>query len=591
MPASAGVQYLSQFAGTYKNDIELAQTIQNIQANLSSYTGNLVDLTLGTNYNGNWTNHDVIPRSYCADQYSGCQDTNINTHSNILLHNRQASFSFEYLDKVNNSSYENPAPGNQCSSLMVVPTRVDRMCKYVMTLETIKNFTDVHAGLLSSGDTARIAAIRNSVAYGVFNPADTATLQRMYYFVIAKNRGYTDLTTFFENPANWDSPTGTNVATKLADLESRLGLSANQIYSIPVPGFPNTPFTRDNTTCSYQLNFGGGGTSQAITPLIDRIKPTVNITSQRTRDNYTGGIQTILNNETDFSTPGSYYAGDINFQINLTDKNTSTYAGNPPSRWTNYNGVSGISSYQIVIERIKTATGQVLSTPDVITNTVGDLSSIAGRAAILSQRRTDASLDSTPDSGAVTWNGTIRKTGTYRMIIRVSDFAGNRLRPDAPENDTIAYFTVVPNNTETTPCTVNCTVPPPPGPTDPITPRVPICPGGICIPTMPEDDVDQIRTGCETTYIPAICERNDLGVVTMQPQNPANTKLYADAQSTDVILLTFYDRYYNPMYNREVRSISQSGGISPYPTVTDNSPALITQMNDNGTSGSYTDNA
>lgn len=325
-------------------------------------------------------------------------------------------------------------------------------------------------------------------------------------------------------------------------------------------------YDQNNNTLPKLFDFMGQCTSRiildeaVIPPLIDRIKPTVVITDVNTEDNH-ATPQVLLDNEKNISdTIASYYAGYVSFRFTLTDSGSSTYVWNPISRWKNYAGVSGIKSYDFKIERVK----DHLMRP--ITNEVYDFQPFQNPLDL--SRASDSGMDLKPESISVKWPGYLRKTWLYRITVRVSDHAGNVLST-LNDDKTVTYFKVVPS---VVPCSQD-----------------------ICIPTMPRDQVDAIRAECNAIPIgqayPPKCTRSDLGVVTPEPQNPPGTKLYADANTLYNMVLTFYDRFYNEIYSKDVKTITQTGvTISLDAVDPKGQSAIVTEMNGNGTDNPFTAN-
>ena len=298
-------------------------------------------------------------------------------------------------------------------------------------------------------------------------------------------------------------------------------------------------------------------------PLIDRIKPTARIVDQPTQDNYDTERITLLDNESNTIATGSYYAGDVEFRIELTDSGSSQYAGNPITRWQNYAGISGLRSYSLEITRIEDHLGNpVNDTIENSTNTIPEEMA----------RRKDATLDTVASKHTFQWKGEIRKTGLYRMTLQVGDYAGNILN-EANNDQNVVYFHVVPAMTPLDDC--------PPGQY-----CRPPCLAEICIPTLPQSEVNDIKAQCEVNPQDPSCTRSDLGVVTLV--HPEEHALFADANVLYKTTLTFYDRYYNVMDHKNLLSITQTGETIPLDRVA-SSPerSIVTQVNDSGTTGNF----
>ena len=406
---------------------------------------------------------------------------------------------------------------------------------------------------------------------GVFVPAHTAELMRMYYLTIAKqSHAPQNIIDFFSLQANWDSPDGENTINTINALAGHIGVSPSAMHVFPIAGYPYPPLVRDNSSCMYTMEFDN--TQAPKYPLLDRIKPTATISDLRTQDNY-AAKQTLLDNEHNRYTTGSYYAGEISFLFHLTDSGSSQYSGNPIDTWRDYAGVSGVKSATVDIVRIEDHLGNILPAPELVYS-----GSLTMEYDENMERRTNESLDGVPDIHSFRWTGEIRKTGLYQIILQMSDHAGNKLN----NNDrNIAYFTVVPamilpDNPGEVPS--DC---------DPLVeycdpPRVPVCHDEICIPTKPIGEVREIQGICEITPTDPRCVRDDLGVVSIT--HPTHHELYADANVVYDTILTFFDRFYNVIDGKDLLTITQTGVTIALDSVTPGEArAIVTQVNNTGT--------
>jgi hypothetical protein len=137
---------------------------------------------------------------------------------------------------------------------------------------------------------------------------DPQTTVRLYYLDKAKevqqeisntssNRPKIDsLVAFFSDPSRWQIGTDTDTTDNinlLSSLASPYSILIDtlsykperKIFPMDYPSLSSFPFRRDNESCRYYLDYSSNGNSEALPPLIDKIKPVARVTDQMSVDN------------------------------------------------------------------------------------------------------------------------------------------------------------------------------------------------------------------------------------------------------------------------------------------------------------------
>ncbi|PID84095.1 hypothetical protein CSB09_02340 [Candidatus Gracilibacteria bacterium] len=588
-PVMMGYTMIQGSQGQYLDNIDLENKLDDIIANGTG--GSIIYASGGLSYTGAWTYLNLVPRSLCSDDDSGCTNTGITVHIGTLLQNRQTEYymSSPYTDEVGNMSTD------ACEAYIDPPTDIERKCKYTLKESDMKQFCTKFSSLLSTADKTTCQSIISHIQNNTFPSTDLLQSIRLYYFVIAKKTNAPNIS-FFADPGNWTPSNKDVYDQEVRNLGAHIFPGdpdfVTKINTFPVSGYPDITVSRDASTCKYKLKENETGDHQG--PLIDKIKPVSVITDTPTQDNY-NATQTLLDNENNRVQAGSYYAGDVHFNFELTDSGSSQYSGNPFSRWDGYAGVSEIKDFSIEIERIQNAQGGTVSETvyaGVFTASGIEIDSLIKsgnnrlQARKIRQDRIDlrassGTMDSVPHKINLNWTGTIKKTGLYQITLRVQDNAGNILSPENSD-DARVQFRIVP------------ALSPQPHCTDPSDCPAPVsCPSGNCRqPVCPTDDIcipTETKGNAQSCNTSGTCKpRTDQGVVTVENIPALNIDRFADANDNYELLLTFYDRYYNKMSERKIRSISQTGATIYLDAVQGSGPSSIqTRIKDNGLSGGY----
>lgn len=362
-----------------------------------------------------WTNRNVQAKWICSDAESGCNPLGKTIFSGPLDH-LQTVFtdpSFLFIDNALNTR------NNTIDKDHIVP------------------FRDI-----CQSNRAALIGINRSCRFEI-NPMKiiiAISANQIWYndILSAGDRSY--LTGIIAAPPTSNSLDFSNKVKKLRELSlsgsttlrTTLGITTNPLHDLLYILLPGS--------CMYKLNFDPA----ALGPLIDKIKPTIEVSAEIGNGIFTPADTLLLKQEGTVTawlpltyTTGSYLAGSGVITVTITDDRASTFT--PQSVWATHNGISWINTYAITVCRTKTHTGMILNT-DCSTSpshevansysaVLGDYNS-TWQTLVPHKQKIEITLsDLNPDGIQVIWE--------YQVYVAVLDTAGNA-------NTGTAIFNIIP---------------------------------------------------------------------------------------------------------------------------------------------------
>ncbi len=382
------------FGTDFVPDVELRdfmQTNNGSQDTTLIYKLPTTDSEIARIYPGIWTNQDIIAKWKCSDNHSWCDIAlSWSFYSDPLTHLQTAFVTtIPFIDNAKNSNYT-----PSCPTQIFKLSKLTRECSFIISPTMLSWTINVGTGKLW------------------FDQLSTSDQLFLSGLIISPTPG-----------------TSSNFNDHIKRLRS-LSMSWSNSLSV-FKGISPTHdllYTFVPGSCVYTYDFTGNNY-----PLIDRIKPTIEIMTQiwswlTVPDilyQQEWGISWIPKINT---TTGSYHAGSGIITVTLVDSGASTFSTYPP--W--FNGISGMKDIKIDICRTKTHTGLNLNDdcsrlawgavpPHSIYSTGGTTVSQYNPVGIILDPHTRTYIINLPDT---TTDG-IRVAWEYEVYSTVIDWAGN----------------------------------------------------------------------------------------------------------------------------------------------------------------------